>query len=104
MINPIIIALTTKHTVCLSVASPNDQGSNRANDILHKFPFSLPYTGYVDRGDGKVYNQGTIGYFWSAGSDSATLARPLYYLGNYTLPEDSNYKTHGFSVRLFLPH
>ncbi|MBO7720205.1 hypothetical protein J6S35_01015 [Candidatus Saccharibacteria bacterium] len=49
--------------------------------------------------DGKVYNQGTNGNFWSAGSDSATNARNLNYNGNYTNPENSNYKTNGFSVR-----
>ena len=76
-----------------------DQGSTRANDILHKFPFSLPYSGYVYRTDGKVDNQGTNGDFWLAGSDSATAARTLNYYGNYTSPEYSNYKTHGFSVR-----
>ena len=76
-----------------------DQGSTRTNDILHKFPFSLPYSGNVSRTDGKVYTQGTHGYFWSAGSDSATSARNLGYNGNYTNPENSVYKTHGFSVR-----
>ncbi|MBQ9403062.1 hypothetical protein IJU22_00610 [Candidatus Saccharibacteria bacterium] len=75
------------------------QGSTRANDILHKFPFSLPYSGDVGRTDGKVYSQGTGGYFWSAGSDSATSARYLSYDGNYTNPEYSYYKTYGFSVR-----
>ena len=80
-------------------ATVGDQGSTRANDILHKFPFSLPYSGNVNRGDGKVDNQGMYGDFWSAGSDSATSARYLYYYGNYTYPENSNYKTLGLSVR-----
>ena len=81
------------------ISTSGDQGSTRVNDILHKFPFSLPYSGDVRRTDGKVYYQGTNGYFWSAGSDSATNARYLYYLGNYTNPENSNYKTSGLSVR-----
>ena len=76
-----------------------DQGSTRVNDILHQFPFSLPYSGHVNRTDGKVYTQGTDGYFWSAGSDSATLARYLTIYGNSTHPAASNYKTYGFSVR-----
>ncbi|MBQ9403059.1 hypothetical protein IJU22_00595 [Candidatus Saccharibacteria bacterium] len=87
----------------LSVASPNssgDQGSTRVNDILHQFPFSLPYSGYVGGTDGKVYRQGAYGHFWSAGSDSATDARYLLVRGNYTGPADSYYKTYGFSVHL----
>ena len=76
-----------------------DQGSTRVNDILHKFPFSLPYSGSVNRTDGKVYDQGTGGRFWSAGSVSAASARNLDVYGNYTYPEGSNYKTRGFSVR-----
>ena len=81
------------------IATVGDQGSTRANDILHKFPFSLPYSGRVIRGDGKVYYQGTYGNFWSAGSDSATAAWHLVLYGNYTYPEASAYKTNGFSVR-----
>ena len=83
----------------LQLLCRRDQGSTRVNDILHKFPFSLPYSGYVNRVDGKVDNQGTNGYFWSAGSDSSTYARYLNYRGNYTYPEGSYYKTDGFSVR-----
>ncbi|MBQ9403143.1 hypothetical protein IJU22_01060 [Candidatus Saccharibacteria bacterium] len=75
------------------------QGSTRVNDTLHQFPFSLPYSGNVGRADGKVYGQGTNGYFWSAGSDSATNARLLYYNGNYAYPDGSGYKTYGYSVR-----
>ena len=89
----------------LQLLCRRDQGSTRVNDILHKFPFSLPYSGYVNRVDGKVDNQGTNGYFWSAGSDSSTYARYLNYRGNYTYPEGSYYKTDGYSVRcvVFLP-
>ncbi len=76
-----------------------DQGSNRANDILHKFPFSLPYSGNVDRVSGATVRQGTNGYWWSAGSDSSTYARDLNILGNYTYLEGSNSKTLGFTVR-----
>ena len=88
----------------LQLLCRRDQGSTRVNDILHKFPFSLPYSGYVNRVDGKVDNQGTNGYFWSAGSDSSTYARYLYVNGNDTDPVHDYYKTNGLSVRLFLPH
>ena len=84
------------------ISTSGDQGSTRANDILHQFPFSLPYPGVVDVYDGKVYNQGTAGYFWSAGSVSVgsdTYARYLRYFDIYTLPEFSSPKTSGCSVR-----
>ena len=75
-----------------------DQGSNRANDILHKFPFSLPYSGLVTRASGATVNQGTDGGWWSAGSNSSTYARRLSIYGNDTYPEDDYYKTTGYSV------
>ncbi|MBO7720248.1 hypothetical protein J6S35_01240 [Candidatus Saccharibacteria bacterium] len=49
--------------------------------------------------NGTSRNQGTYGFFWSAGSDSATYARDLYYGGNYTDPESSGPKTDGYPVR-----
>ncbi|MBO7720249.1 hypothetical protein J6S35_01245 [Candidatus Saccharibacteria bacterium] len=76
-----------------------DQGSTRVNDILHKFPFSLPYSGVVLSGDGKVHYQGTFGYFWSARSRASTYAQNLHFTDKYTFPEDVNPKTLGFSVR-----
>ncbi|MBO7720168.1 hypothetical protein J6S35_00820, partial [Candidatus Saccharibacteria bacterium] len=84
------------------ISTSGNQGSTRANDILHQFPFSLPYSGNVYSSDGKVINQGTAGYFWSAGSVSVgsdTYARYLRYFDIYTLPEFSSPKTSGFSVR-----
>ncbi|MBO7720204.1 hypothetical protein J6S35_01010 [Candidatus Saccharibacteria bacterium] len=78
---------------------PGDQGSTRANDILHQFPFSLPYPGVVRPYVGTVYYQGTYGYFWSADSDSATYAWYLSYDSDYTEPERSSYKIGGMSVR-----
>ena len=58
-----------------------DQGSTRVNDILHKFPFSLPYTGDVDRESGVTVYQGTGGHWWSVGSTSSTYARYLRIYG-----------------------
>ena len=81
------------------VVKVGDQGSTRVNDILHKFPFSLPYSGYVNRDSGATVYQGTYGLWWSAGSNSSTYARYLAIGGNNTNPEHDNYKTHGFSVR-----
>ena len=81
------------------ISTSGDQGSTRANDILHKFPFSLPYSGLVYRESGATVYQGTYGYWWSAGSNSSTHARHLYISGSYTYPEVDNYKTYGWSVR-----
>ena len=81
------------------ITSSGDQGSTRVNDILHQFPFSLPYSGFVYRESGATVLQGTNGRWWSAGSNSSTGARDLYIYGNYTYPESDGYKTLGFSVR-----
>ena len=88
-------------TAFLSVAphnSSNDQGSTRVNDILHQFPFSLPYSGTVYRVSGTTVTQGTNGYWWSQGANSNTNARYLDIRGNYTHPENNYYNTNGFSV------
>ncbi len=76
-----------------------DQGSNRANDILHKFPFSLPYSGGVDRGSGTITTQGVRGRFWSTESSSDINARYLIIFDNHIYPYNGDAKTYGFSVR-----
>ncbi|MBQ9403057.1 hypothetical protein IJU22_00585 [Candidatus Saccharibacteria bacterium] len=76
-----------------------DQGSTRVNDILHQFPFSLTYSGYVVKESGATVDQGTNGNWWSHGANSTTHARYLILNGNYTSPENSVYKTYGLSVR-----
>ena len=74
-------------------------GSTRVNDILHQFPFSLPYSGRVYSVSGATVEHGTLGLWWSQGANSNIYARYLAIGGNYTGPEDNNYKTHGLSVR-----
>ena len=83
----------------LQLLRHGDQGSTRVNDILHQFPFSLPYSGGVHRVSGATVGQGTSGYWWSQGANSNTYARRLYINGNYTYPEDNNYRTFGYTVR-----
>ena len=83
----------------LQLLRHGDQGSTRVNDILHQFPFSLPYSGYVSREAGATVNQGTYGFWWSQGSDSTVQARALGLDNNYTAPENINAKTLGLSVR-----
>ena len=79
--------------------SQGPQTDNRINNLLHQFPFSLPYGGYINRTTGDWYNRGTNGVFWSEGANSATNARYLYFGGVGVWPEDNHYKTNGFPVR-----
>ena len=75
------------------------EGNTGANNTLHAFPFSLPYSGYVARASGATVNQATNGYFWSAAPSSSTGSRDLSFGGTNVWPEDANYRTDGFSVR-----
>ena len=81
------------------ITTQGAQTDNRINNILHKFPFSLPYSGSVARESGANVNQDTHGYFWSAGTNSATTARYLLFYGVSVWPEYNAYKTDGFTVR-----
>ena len=84
------------------VTSPTVSGGNlAANNTLHGFPLSLPYSGSVNRVSGGTVNRGTYGLFWSAGANSATESRDLNFRGSYVNPETNNYKASGFSVRCF---
>ncbi|MBQ6127373.1 hypothetical protein IJI69_01620, partial [Candidatus Saccharibacteria bacterium] len=74
-------------------------GNTAANNTLHGFPFSLPYSGGVNRESGSTVDRGTSGYFWSAAPSSSTGSRDLDFSGTYVWPEDSYYRTDGFSVR-----
>ena len=75
------------------------EGNTGANNTLHAFPFSLPYSGYVTRGSGATVYQATYGYFWSAAPSSTTFSRYLGFLGTSVWPERDTYRTYGFSVR-----
>ena len=82
-----------------------DQGSTRANDILHQFPFSLPYTGYVNRPTGKA-GPFDGGNFWTNAAEGAISAYALSYWSTKVYPARSSaspetdlLKTYGFTVR-----
>ena len=71
------------------------------NKSLHKFPFSLPYSGDVGRNTGTFDRQNANGYFWSGGAIDASGSRDLE-LGNSNntiWPERNSVKANGFSVR-----
>jgi len=74
-------------------------GNTAANNTLHGFPFSLPYSGDVGRGSGSTVSRGTYGNFWSAAPSSSTNSRHLGFNGTAVWPEGSYYRTNGFSVR-----
>ena len=75
------------------------QTDDRINNLLHKFPFSLPYGGYVDRTTGGWNDRSTSGAFWSEGANSGSGARDLYFSGVNVWPGNNYYKTAGFPVR-----
>ena len=81
------------------ISSQGAQTDNRINNLLHQFPFSLPYGGNVSRTTGDWNNRSTSGFFWSEGAGSAASARDLNFNGVDVWPELSNYKTIGFPVR-----
>ena len=74
-------------------------GNLAANNTLHGFPLSLPYSGAVARTTGATVARGTRGDCWSAGANSSTLSRHLNFSSTYVHPENNDYKTGGFSVR-----
>ena len=86
---------------CVGDRSTVSGGNLAANNTLHGFPLSLPYSGLVGRTSGTTVYRGTYGRFWSAGALSATESRYLFFYGSYVNPEDDGYKTLGFSVRCF---
>ena len=88
--------MLASNPLCLPTVSG---GNLAANNTLHGFPLSLPYSGYVDRTSGTTVNRGTGGLFWSAGANSATKSRHLNFAGSYVFPGANYYKTNGFSVR-----
>ncbi|MBR3264192.1 hypothetical protein IKF94_03120 [Candidatus Saccharibacteria bacterium] len=69
------------------------------NNLLHLFPFSLPYGGYVYRATGTFVRRSSGGYFWASGAYSGVFARSLSFTGADVWPENGSYKTSGFSVR-----
>ena len=85
------------------VASPAKlflaQTDNRINNLLHQFPFSLPYGGSVYRTTGGWDARSAYGAFWSEGAASGSNARYLSFYGAYVWPENGSYKTNGFPVR-----
>ncbi|MBR3263784.1 hypothetical protein IKF94_00915 [Candidatus Saccharibacteria bacterium] len=78
--------------------------NTNSNNLLHLFPFSLPYGGRVYRTTGAFANRGSYGNFWTSGADSGVNARALYFYDASVWSEGSPYKTYGFSVRCLANH
>jgi len=81
------------------ISSQGSQGNKHVNNILHKFPFTLTYGGYVYQSSGSTVSQGSGGDLWSIGANSSAGARHLFFGGNYVYPEGDSYKSNGFPVR-----
>ena len=81
------------------ISSQGTQTDNRINNLLHQFPFSLPYGGNVGRTTGGWRDRSTYGYFWSEGANSGSGARGLNFGDAYVYPEYNYYKTSGFPIR-----
>ena len=78
---------------------PNWIATTDVNNLLHLFPFSLPYGGNVNRTTGAFGSRGSGGNFGSSGAYSGVIARGLDFYGASVWPENHYYKTYGFSVR-----
>ena len=81
------------------ISSQGAQTDDRINNLLHKFPFSLPYGGNVYRTPGGWADRSTYGGFWSEGAYSGSSVRGLSFVGASVSPENYYYKTLGFPVR-----
>ena len=89
----------TYHIIKTQGNQSEPEGNTGANNTLHAFPFSLPYSGYVARESGATVLQATNGGFWSAAPSSTTYSRRLSFHGTVVWPELNDYRTYGFSVR-----
>ena len=69
------------------------------SQTMRRAPLSIPFSGYYNYGDSKVYNVGGGGYFWSSTAYSGTDARDLGFYSRYLYPQVANYKGYGFTVR-----
>ncbi len=76
------------------------QADNRANYTLHKFPFSVPHSGAVNRASGASHKQGTYNESWTAGANSEVAVRRFTFNNDkWFNPVGNAYKTEGQSVR-----
>lgn len=89
--------LPTRHEwVMLAEDSGQDKNGKLSSEKLEK-NLNLKKNGYYDGIYGLV---GPDGYYWSSTAYSATDAYNVYFTASNVNPQDSNYKSYGFSVRL----
>jgi uncharacterized protein (TIGR02145 family) len=76
-------------------------GNVNANNILHDFPFSLPYSGDVWWEMGTIEAQGGASAFWTAGAKTQTKSQTLAFGGGTNVWNSYNgdIRLNGFSVR-----
>ena len=66
--------------------------------------FYIPFAGYRNYYDGKVYNTGSYAYYWSSsprGGSNPYYAWYLYFYSSYVNPSYYSYRAYGQSVRCF---
>ncbi len=59
----------------------------------------LPAVGYRNYSNGVLYEQGTIGYYWTSTQASNTTAAHLNFGSGFSYVYPANNKANGFSVR-----
>ena len=68
-----------------------------SSSALRSAPMNLTFSGLAY--SSSVYNQGSLGYYWSSTVYSNDYAYLLYLNSSSVNPSNSNYKYYGFSVR-----
>ena len=81
------------------ISSEGTQADSRISDLLHKFPFSMPYAGGVARASGANTGRGTNGYFWSPRAGSAPFVGRLRFYNSYVDMTQNAKTASGLSIR-----
>ena len=76
-------------------------GDGTATDTtkVKSYPFSYVYSGYYGWGTGRLYDQSSIGFYWSSTVVSSTDAYDLSTSSSLVRPARTNNKANGFALR-----
>ena len=83
----------------LLFASYGLQDNSDSSTKMRSSPLDFSLAGYYHYGDGQVVNTDRRGYYWSSTIDFANGAYYLYFPSVYVIPQGSNHKAYGNSVR-----
>ncbi|MFK7780406.1 MAG: prepilin-type N-terminal cleavage/methylation domain-containing protein [Candidatus Gracilibacteria bacterium] len=78
-------------------------GGWASNGLNMSNALKLPMAGYRDRNATNVYNQGSLGYYWSSstGGTGGVYGFNMYFKSDYIGPADAKNRANGQSVRCF---